>query len=308
MILGMTLPQLGELADPAAVRLVAEAAEASGLDSLWVLDRILSPIDPRSPYPASADGILPDNQSAVLDPIGVLTLAAALTERIRLGTNVLVLPWYPPVLLARSLATLDLVSNGRLVAGLGLGWSIDEYEAVGAPMRALGRRAEEILDVLHTAWNDDVSSAHTSRERLAPSTIGAKPFRIGGPEILLAAYTPAGLERIARRADGWTPAGVPLSTIPEMWTFVRSQAEKAGRDPSSLRVVVRANVHLTDRLSGARPDFCGTIDQVAADVARAREIGIDELFVDLHESTSSAAAMLELTQQIYALADVREAS
>ncbi len=141
MRIGLAIPQVGSLADADTVRTVASAAEQAGYSSLWAMDRILAPLDPRTPYPATPDGVLPSEQATCLDPIGVLTLAAAVTDEIRIGTSVLVGPFYPPVLLARSLATLDQISGGRLTAGLGLGWSRDEYDAVGVPQRDLGSGA-----------------------------------------------------------------------------------------------------------------------------------------------------------------------
>jgi probable F420-dependent oxidoreductase len=305
MDIGISIPQIGALADPAATRSVAQAAETAGFSSVWALDRLLAPVEPRSPYPASPDGVLPPQFRSVLDPIGVLTLAAAVTERIRIGTNVLVAPFYPPVLLARSLTTLDRISEGRLTAGLGLGWSVDEYDAVGVPQRDLGRRMEEILDVLEAVWRDDVPAVRTSREHVPASTIGSKPSRPGGPELLLAAYTPAGLERVARRADGWTPAGVPLDATAPMWSSVRDLAESYGRDPDELRLVVRANVHCGARATGpGRADFCGDVHQVAADVARARELGVDEVILELQMTVSSASELMDLALEISTGSDV----
>ena len=149
MDVGIGLPHLGSLADPDAIRTVAIAAEQAGMTSLWAMDRLLRPLQPRSlGYPGRSDGSLPTAQDVVLDPLVALTVAATVTERVRLGTDVLVAPWYPPVLLARSLAAIDQVSRGRLVAGLGLGWSTDEFAAVGAPITGRGRRLDEVLDVL----------------------------------------------------------------------------------------------------------------------------------------------------------------
>src|SRR4051794_1806376 len=104
---GFALPQVGRVAGPAAVIEVAKAAESRGYSSVWAMDRLLAPVAPRTPYPASPDGELPEEQRTVLDPLGVLTLAATVTERVRLGTGVLVAPWYAPPVLARSLTTLD---------------------------------------------------------------------------------------------------------------------------------------------------------------------------------------------------------
>lgn len=295
MRVGLAVPQVGVLADPAAVRGVAVAAERAGYDSLWAMDRLLAPLAPRTAYPASLDGVLPKEQARVLDPIGVLTLAAAVTDRIRVGTNVLVGPWYPPIVLARSLATLDQISGGRLTVGLGLGWSQDEYEAVGVPQRDLASRSEELLDVLEVTWREEVVEYRGERIHIAPSTIGLKPLQRPRPPILLSAYTPAGLERIARRADGWTPAGLPVEAIAPMWAALRDMAAERGRNPDELALVVRANVKLSDRpLGGDRPSYYGSSEQVADDLAATRAAGAHEVILDLHPNARTAHELLDL--------------
>ena len=132
------------IAGPEAVIMVAKRAEELGFDSLWVLDRILWPVNPRAPYPLG-DGSLPVQYKNVLDPLETLTFAAAHTSRIALATGVLNLPWYNPVLLARQLTTLDILSRGRLRVGFGIGWSPDEYEAAGATWQDRGKRADESI-------------------------------------------------------------------------------------------------------------------------------------------------------------------
>ncbi|MCU1346596.1 MAG: class F420-dependent oxidoreductase, partial [Acidimicrobiia bacterium] len=234
MKIGLNIPQYGHFASPEATRTAAIAAEAAGFSSLWAIDRLLWPVDPRTPYPGTADGSLPTEQQNVLDPLVTLTLAAAVTSRIRLGTDVLVAPWYAPVLLARSLATLDQVSAGRLTVGLGLGWSEDEYAAVGVPMQNRGLRLEEILEAMAILWRDDVVEIDTSRESIAPSIVGVKPAQRPGPPILLATYNSRGLERIARRADGWLPVGLPLDAIDTMWASVLTTANRYGRDTDAM--------------------------------------------------------------------------
>jgi probable F420-dependent oxidoreductase len=294
--IGLGLAQLGDFADPTITRTMAAAAETSGYSSLWAIDRLLVPLHPGAPYPGKVDGHVPVEQHTVLDPLVTLTVAAGVTERIRLGTDVLVAPWYPPALLARSLASVDHVSRGRLVVGLGLGWSPDEYRAVGVPQEHLGTRLEEILELMSTAWRDDVVEMETSRETIVPSTIALKPFTRPRPPILLAAFTPAGLERIARRADGWTPAGVPLGVVGAMWSGVLDLAERYGRNRDAMRLVVRANVTLTtEALGDDRPDFVGSFGQVRDDVERARDAGADELIVDLQGTTRSVDELLEVS-------------
>ena len=299
MDIGLGLSQSGPHANPDAIRTVAIGAERAGFASLWTYDRLVAPLQPRDAYPASADGALPSIMTSVLDPMLTLAAAGAVTETIRLGTSVLVAPWYPPVLLARAAATLDRLTDGRFTLGLGIGWSQDEYEAVGVPMRHLGSRLEEMLEVMARAWRDDVVEIETSRERVAPSTIGLKPVRPSGVPVVLAAFSPAGLERVARRADGWNPTGVPLAFTADMWRGLLQQAERYGRDTSAMRLVVRANVKVTDEIiGGERPDFVGSLPQIRSDIEQAREIGAHELILELQATTGSAAELLDLASTL----------
>lgn len=301
MEIGLGLPHLGHFADPAATRAAAIAAEDAGFASLWAMDRLLSPVAPRSlGYPGRADGVLPHVQERVLDPLVTLTLAAAVTDRVRLGTDVLVAPWYPPALLARSLAAIDQVSRGRLTVGLGLGWSIDEFEAVGAPIAGRGSRLEEVLDVLAALWAPGPTSISTAHETITGSVMGLKPVQRAGPPILLATFSPTGLDRIARRADGWLPFGLGLDELAETWGSLRIAARRHGRDPDELQLVVRADPTLTEvRLGSDRPSFTGSRDQVADDIDRARQIGATELILDLQTTACEVdqliATALDLT-------------
>ncbi len=121
MRMGFNLPPIGLAASPKSIVQVAQKAESLGYDSLWVTERLLYPVNPQTPYPATPDGSLPDAYKVALDPLEVLTFAAAHTRRIFLGTSVLDIPYYNPVMLARRLTTLDVLSGGRLRVGLGLG-------------------------------------------------------------------------------------------------------------------------------------------------------------------------------------------
>ena len=154
MRIGFALPQVGSAVGPETLVTAAQRAEDLGFDSLWVLDRILWPINPRAPYPIG-DGSLPVKYKSVLDPLETLTFVAAHTRRIALGTSVLNLPWYNPVLLARQLTTLDVLSAGRLQIGFGIGWSPDEYEAADTPWEERGKRADELIQALKKIWTTD---------------------------------------------------------------------------------------------------------------------------------------------------------
>ena len=303
MRLGFVLPHVGQLAGPAAIVATARRAEALGYDSLWVTDRLLYPVAPRTPYGAVPDGILPEPYRYALDPLGTLALAAAHTDRIALGTSVLDLPFYNPVLLARSLATLDILSGGRLRVGLGLGWSADEFEAAGASLAGRGQRADEFLAVLRAAWGDDPVEFSGEFYRIPRSIIGAKPRQRPGPPIYLAAYAPGALRRAATLADGWNPAGIPLDGMAQGLAGLRAMAAVAGRDPDDTALVVRANLHRTAQpLPEGRPIFVGSREQIAADIAGTRALGAAELFFDLTFSPDVAT----LDALLDGMAELRE--
>jgi probable F420-dependent oxidoreductase len=279
MRLGFALPQVGSVAGPDAVVAVAEGAERLGYDSLWVLDRSLFPLNPQTPYPI---GPLPDVYKRVLDPLEVLTFAASRTIRCALGTSILNLPWYSPLLLARRLTTLDVLSKGRLRVGLGVGWSKDEYDAAGTPYEERGKRADELLDALKAIWTTDPVEFHGRFYHVPKSFVGPKPVQKPHPPIYMAAYTPSALKRVAREADAWFPVGIPLGGVAQMYENVRKMARENGRD---LGLLIRANVEFSETPLGAdRTDFSGTLDQIAADVKEARRIGAEEVLLDVQFS------------------------
>ncbi|MBN2623501.1 MAG: TIGR03619 family F420-dependent LLM class oxidoreductase [Acidimicrobiales bacterium] len=282
MRLGVSLAPVGRLADPVSVRSAATAAEQVGYASVWVDDALRCRRPEGFSGPAGADADSPAGEPTVaLDPLSVLTYAAAVTDRVRLGTSVLVAPWYRPALLARSLTSLDVLSDGRLTVGLGLGGRLDELAAMGVPQDELGRRLDDALDMLDTVWapvggrQDDRGTG-----RAAPSL--PPPVQRPRPPVLLATSTPEGLDRVARRADGWNPTGLPVETLPSLWARVRDTAAGYGRAPDALELVVHADLAVSDRpIDRDRPSYAGTIEQVAADIADTRRAGAHEVILCL---------------------------
>lgn len=300
MKIGFTLPQVGSLGGPEQIVAATRRAEALGYDSLWVNDRVLWPTAPQAPFPAG-DGALSPMWRRNLDALDTLTYAAAHSTTLRLGTAVLILPIYDPVLLARRLTTIDILSNGRLVAGFGLGWSPDEYQVTGTPWAGRAKRMEDSLDVLDKIWGGG-SVAHESEFVSMPESVfEATPVQRPRPPVYLAAYSPAGLARIAARADGWTPAGIPIPAMAEMYAGIGAMAEGAGRDPSELGLIVRANCSIGDELpdNADRPPFSGSVAQIVDDAHRCAEIGAGEVFIEVQYSPGmdSFAAYLEYMEQ-----------
>lgn len=290
MRFGFALPQVGSAIGPEGLVSVAQRAEDLGFDSLWVLDRILWPVNPKAPYPIG-DGSLPVKYKNVLDPLETLTFAAAHTRRIALGTSVLNLPWYNPVLLARRLTTVDVLSAGRLRVGFGIGWSPDEYEAAGVTWEERGKRADELLQALKRIWTTDPVEFHGRYYRIPKSVIGPKPVQKPHPPIYMAAYTPSAMRRVAIEASGWFPVGIPLSGIGPMFEGIKGMAQEAGRDPSGLELIVRTNVELHDTfIEKDRIDFTGTLEQIVEDVTMARKVGAAEIVIDAQFSPGVEAA------------------
>jgi probable F420-dependent oxidoreductase len=292
MNIGFALPNVGPVSTTEAVAKVAERAEALGYDSLWTIERLLWPVKPQTPYPATPDGSLPDAYKHVLDPLETLTFAAAHTKTIALGTSVLDIPYHNPVMLARRLTTLDQLSNGRLRLGLGLGWSKDEIDAVGADMKKRGAMADEFLPVLKAVWTSNPVEFHGKFYHVPKSYIGPKPVQKPHPKIYMAAYAPAALKRLATMANGWNPVGIPVDGMAQMFGNVKRMAKEAGRDPSSLELVVRANLEISDKpLPKERWIFSGNIDQIKEDLAGCRSIGAHEVHFD--PTFSPGAQLLE---------------
>src|SRR5215470_6529211 len=284
MRFGFALPQVGSEAGPEALVMVAKRAEGLGFDSLWVLDRILWPLNPRAPYPLG-DGSLPVQYKSVLDPLETLTFAAAHTGRIALGTAVLNLPWYNPVLLARRLTTLDILSAGRLRVGFGIGWSPDEYEAAGVTWEERGKRADELIKALRKIWTTDPVEFQGKYYRIPKSVIGPKPVQKPHPPIYMAAFTPSAMKRVATEANGWFPVGIPLSRVGPMFEGIKGMAKEPGRDPSALDLIVRANVEIHNTpIQKDRRDFTGTLQQIAEDVTTTQKLGAAEMLFDVQFS------------------------
>lgn len=281
MKVGLVLPQIGPTAGVGMIVGVAQEAEAVGVDSLWVTDRLLYPLAPQTPYPGAPDGALPTAYTRVYDPLTVLAFVAAYTTRVTLGTCVLNIPFYAPALLARQLATIDAVSAGRLRVGLGLGWSRDEFTAVGATMHQRGRRCEEFVQVLNTVWTEEIVAFDGVFYTIPPSVMEPKPVQQPRPPIYQASFVDAGLARVARVADGWMITGVPLSHLATMIGQLHQHLDQAQRNPREVQVIARVQVQFTAQMvRGDRPLGTGCPEQVVEDLQQLAALGVHETILD----------------------------
>src|ERR1051325_2951678 len=234
MKIGITLPQFGPDATKDNILKIALDAEKEGFDSIWVGERLLWPLNPQTPYPGTPDGSLPTFQQNVLDPLETLTYIAANTNKISLGTSVIDMLFHSPVILARRFATLDVLSEGRAICGLGLGWSKDEYQASNIPFEHKGERADEFVQVLKKIWTDNVVEFKGKFYNIPASKIGPKPIQKPHPPILVGGFSPKTFLRIVNYADGWLPvAGFgPLEQLGQTINSLREDVRKANNDPS----------------------------------------------------------------------------
>jgi len=279
--LGFSLPVAGAWASPDNLVTIAQRAEALGYASLWVFQRLFYALEPKNEYYGAPGPAWPKPFERVFDPIVALSYVAAVTSRIRLGTSVLITPFYSPVLLAKMLATLDVVSRGRLDVGLGIGWSEDEYTAVGMPFRERGARADEFLRALRMAWEQDVVEFNGRYYQIPKSKIEPKPVQKPHPPITLGGYSKATIERAVTLADGYNGGNVPLDQIAPLVDELRAAAKKAGRDSASVQIVCRGvfRVHATPQGPSRRP-LWGTVDEIREDIGRYAAAGVTELFVE----------------------------
>ncbi|RSS44116.1 TIGR03619 family F420-dependent LLM class oxidoreductase [Streptomyces sp. WAC07061] len=296
MRIGFSVPQFGPFADPHRSAAMCTALEALGCDSLWVADRLLSPLVPPDGYAGGKP--MPSRYGTHLDPLLALGAAAAATGRVRLGSSTLNALWQPPLVLARSLTTLDLISRGRLDVGIGLGWMREEYEAAGVPWRGRGARLEETLDVLEAVWRSGTVVHDGRLWRIAESTVLPQPLQRPRPPVLLGGFTPFALERIGRRADGWLAAAMPVPHLRGLWAVAVEAAERAGRDPAVLRRVFRVNAEVTTAEAAAGETHRrGTVRQICDHLRLMCTTDTDEVLVDLQLTTDSAEEYLALAAE-----------
>jgi probable F420-dependent oxidoreductase len=271
--LGFGLPVSGSWATPETMVDIAQRAEAAGYTSLWTFQRLLNP----------AQGDYGPMYRAVHDPLLTLAHVAAVTERIRLGAAIVNMPFYSPVLLAKQLTTLDILSRGRLDAGLGLGWSPEEFQATGVPYERRGARGEEFIRCLKAIWADDPVEFEGEFYQVPAAHVLPKPIQRPHPPALMGGTAPAALRRAGRIADGWISSSrFHLDDIAEAIRVVSSAAEAASRESAGFRFVVRGVVDLRDQTDTDRRMLTGTANEIRDDLDQLGETGVTDVFLDLN--------------------------
>ena len=274
MDVSFALPTSGAWATPENITEIARTADERGYRGVWTFQRVLYP----------ADSQLPAVYRSVLDPLIALGFAAAVTSRVRLGLAVVNGPFYAPAILAKQLAAVDVLSGGRLDAGIGLGWAAEEYAAAGVPTEQRGRRFDEWLDCLDALLTQDAVEFAGEFYTVPRSYVAPAPVQRPRPPVLLGGSAPAALRRAGTRGDGWISfSRASVEDVRAGAAAVRDAAEQAGKARGDVRCVVRGVAVVRDGLSDAdRAPLQGTAAQIRDGLARYADCGVDEVFLDLN--------------------------
>ena len=297
MEFGIHIGARGALAGPANLAAAARDADALGYATIGIPDRLVLPRAVATRYPYTEDGIWVGTQTAeCLDVIGALCFLAGITARVKLLPSVLVVPYRPAVVAAKMLATVDVLSGGRLIAGVGVGWMAEEYAPLGAPpFNRRGAVTDAYLAAMRALWEEEAPSAagpHVAFEELLfrPKPVQPRvPIWVGGE-------SEAALRRTARFGTAWYPAShnheSPFDTPARMGEGIARLArvaEAAGRDPTSIETVLLwfKPVEWTARRAadGARQMFTGNADDLRADAAAFAAVGVRQIVVVLQAPT-----------------------
>jgi len=282
----VSLQNRGILARPAILLPLAERVDAAGYDAIWVTDHVAIPRGPASSYPNSASGQPPWAPDVdYLEPLTTLAYLAARTRRARVGTSVLVVPVRPPLVVAKMLASLDVLSGGRLIVGVGTGWLAEEFEALGVPFARRGARTDEYLRALKECWTSDAPRFEGEFVRFADVSMNPKPLQKPHPPIWIGGHGPRVLRRVVELGDGWTPMALRPAGLHEPDGLAAAVRElhgllaKAKREPESVTIAVKLPLKF-GRAAGDRPLMTGTPEQIAGDLRRYRAAGVDHFALD----------------------------
>ncbi|NMO52883.1 TIGR03619 family F420-dependent LLM class oxidoreductase [Actinoplanes sp. TBRC 11911] len=288
--LGVHLPSAGPGASPTGIAAVAEEAERVGLDSVWSWERLMRPTVPIAMGgPGGPVMEAPEDFATVYDPIETLAYVAARTSRISLGTSVLDALFQSPVILARRLATLDRLSGGRLIAGIGQGWMAQEFEAAGVPMSRRGAGFEEHLLAMRAIWGPDPVSFAGRYYQIPEADIGPKPV---GPSVVVGAASASAVQRVGRLGLGLTLVIFDWGPVQESIATFRAAADAAGHEPDSLPVMLQVNGNVTEDPVREPPPLVGSPEQVAADLEKAAKLGVEHVYWHFDENPLRSLPLL----------------
>jgi probable F420-dependent oxidoreductase len=294
MKVGMVLPGAGQQATRENIIHAANQSEKEGFDSLWVWERILCPIKPQTPYPNTPDGSFPIEFQSVLDTLETLTFVAANTNKIALGTSVVDMLFHNPVVLARRFATLDILSEGRSIAGFGIGWLKDEYQASNIPLNDRGKRADDYIQLIKKIWTEDVVEFKGKYYSIPASKIGPKPIQKPHPPIYMGAFSPGAFRRMVKYANGWIGMIYgslenferTFNTVMDMANLEKEKGKGKGNKETKngFKVILLTYPKVVEKgernpseKENQRLPMTGTIDDIGSDLKRIKDMGVEHV-------------------------------
>lgn len=277
---GIVLPHFTAFAseDPAhRIVTAAETAEALGYSTVWVADHVVFPSKIEGGYAFNPD-------DPFLDPLIVLAALSLKTTQVKLGTAVLILPYRHPLVAAKALATIDVLSGGRTVVGVGAGWLEKEFDALGVSIKERGSRTDETIDIFKAAWTQDVVNFNGRHFQIAEIKCLPHPVQTPRPPVLIGGMTKGALRRVARRGDGWIAMGSSPKDLQAPLDTLRSLTEEAGRGLEDLQICM---------LPLASP----SLDQLLRDLPRYEELGVNHLYISFRAWTNDFSELMKLMER-----------
>lgn len=265
----------------------AKAVEDLGFESVWVGDHIVLPVEETDQYPYTPDGrFVSRPNDPQLDAFIVLSYIASSTSTIDIGTTVAIVPYRNPIMQAKMFATLDVLTGGRAVCGVGVGWLEKEFDVLGASYPDRGPVTDEYLQIFRTLWNDPEPEFHGEHYDFDGIYFAPKPVRDGHIPIWVGGHTRRAVRRTVKYGDAWHPTRQDPEFVERHLPYMREYAESVGRDPAEITMSLKRTLHFTDlgvdeghanRSNGA---LIASTGEVIEDVGACREIGIDQLTFD----------------------------
>ncbi len=286
---GVILPNVGPMAHIDSLVQIARRAEALGYDGVFLSDHIAIPTELRSAYPYRSDGRFPLTVAdRILEPVTTLAYLAAMTTRLHLGFSVLVLPYRHPALNAKMLGTLDVISNGRLIVGAGVGWMAEEFASLDANFDARGAVTDEHIAVLKAFWTQTAPDVRGSHYRVAGMGMAPTPVSEPHPPIWTGGISPPALRRAAGLADGWHGVRQSPEDVSRVTGRIGELRASRGVSMEGFTISLRAGLDVTDDAftGSSRTPLRGSPEQVAGDLAEYARAGLDYLVVEPRAATA----------------------
>src|SRR3984885_5002387 len=237
MKLGLMFVNSGPFSNPALLTHLATTAERCGVESIWTVEHVVIPQDYKSPYPYSATGKIPGGEDvSIPDPLQPLSFAAAITKNLKLGTGILILPQRHPIYVAKETATIDQLSKGRLLLGIGSGWLAEEFQALGLDFHKRGAMTDESIRAMRALWTEDSASFHGKHYNFDTVKMFPKPYHKSGIPIIVGGHSPAAAKRAGRYGDGFFPALGDIGKLKELFAIMTTEARQASRDATKIEL------------------------------------------------------------------------